>query len=406
MSEQPFTWTFGPVPTAVETGEFDDLGVVQETVEGYHSIAALRVTALPIYAGVPLARGQPWQKWAQEQLYRQAQCLAALHPSLLEAGSPNPTLRTLDLRYVTRGDRGGVELVLLVKTFDPDPQRSHWWARALADEVLALFPPEYGLRPVTLEQTFARYALRLDELDQEDEEERLGLRWWLGEIRRYEEFVPLDRERQVREQNYMVYPFTWRPSGMSQVLTLLHDWPGQAVVSVALRPTYLHEAEERHLCDLYATFEKLEGADWLKARVQGQIGQRVYAAYLRCLKRPYLMRVRFAGCDAEPDALVRALGATLAAVPEAAPDPQLGSPPETHFDAGYVVVFPRRAVPGELEVAWRNLQWLELDGWGPELSLPIYRRFRYLVDAWGAGSAFRLPVLPPEWVAELGLSQA
>jgi hypothetical protein len=28
------------------------------------------------------------------------------------------------------------------------------------------------------------------------------------------------------------------------------------------------------------------------------------------------------------------------------------------------------------------------------------------VDAWGAGSAFRLPVLPPEWVAELGLSQA
>ena len=406
MREQPFIWTLGPVFTPVETGEFDDLGVVEETVEGYHSLAALRVTALPIYGGGPWARGLIWHEWACDLLRQQAQCLAALHPSLLGTESPNPTLRTLDLRYLAPGEGERLELVLLAKAFDPDAQRSRWWARALADELLALFPAEYGLCPVTSEQALARYVLRTDELGEAGEEEEPGLGWWLGEVRRYEEFVPLDREQQVREQNYLVYPFTWQVSGMAQVLTLLHDWPGKGVVSVALRPTSLHEAEERHLCDLYATFEKLEGAGWLKARIQGQIGQRVYAAYLRCLKRPYLMRVRFAGCAAEPEALVRALGATLSAVPETAPDPQLGGLLDAYFDAGYQVAFPRPEVPGELEAAWHNLQWLEFDGWGPELSLPIYRRFRYLVDAWGASSAFRLPVLPPEQVVDLGLSEA
>ena len=317
MDREPFIWTLGPVPTPVETGEFDDLGVVEEIVEGYHSLVALRVTALPVYAGDALARGLLWQEWSQELLYRQTQFLVALHPSLLEAESPNPTLRTLDLRYVAQGD-GDVALALLVKAFDPDAQRSRWWARTLADEVLALFPPEYGLQPVVSEQELARYALRLDEVGDGNGEEEVGLGWWLGEIRRYEEFVPLDRERQVREQNYLVYPFTWRADSMSQVVALLHCWPGQAVVSVALRPTCLHEAEERHLCDLHATFEKLEQADWLKARIQGRIGQRIYAGYLRRLKRPYLMRVRFAGRGAEPDALVRALGESL---PDAPPLP-------------------------------------------------------------------------------------
>jgi len=405
MSQQPFIWTHGPLPTRVETGDFDDLGAVEEVVEGYHAIVALRVTALPLYAGDPWSRGLMWQEWAQELLHRQAQCLVALHPSLLGAESPNPTLRTLDLRYVAR--EGDLELVLLLKAFDPDEQRATWWARALAGEVVALFPPEYGLRPVTSEQAFARYALCPDEFAEGDRGEELGVGWWLGEMRRYEEFIPLDRERQVREQNYLVYPFTWRLSGMSQVLALLHGWPGQAVVSVALRPTALCEAEERHLCDLYATFEKLEEADWLKARVQGQIGQQIYASYLRRLKRPYLMRVRFAGRDSEPEALVRALGGTLSALPESVPDPGVAANPrETHVEAGYEVAFPRRAVEGELETAWSNLHWLEFDGWGPELSQPIYRRFRYLVDAWGANSAFRLPVLPPELVADLGLANA
>lgn len=402
MGREPFIRTFGPVPTPVETGEFDDLGVVEEMVEGYHSLIALRVAALPVYAGDSLARGLLWPEWSQELLRRQTRFLVALHPSLLETESPNPTLRTLDLRYAAQGD-GDVQLALLVKAFDPDAQRSRWWARALADEVLALFPPEYGLQSVISEQEFAPYAPRLDEIGDGNGEEEMGLGWWLGEIRRYEEFVPLDRERQVREQNYLVYPFTWRSDSMSQVLALLHSWPGQAVVSVALRPTCLHEAEERHLCDLYATFEKLEQADWLKARIQGRIGQRIYAAYLRRLKRPYLMRVRFAGRGAEPDALVRALGATLSAVPDLQTD---GSLLETQFDAGYEVAFPRPAAQDELETAWRNLQWLELDDWGPELSLPIYRRFRYLVDAWEANIAFRLPVLPSELVAELGLCDA
>jgi hypothetical protein len=404
MKRDPFVWTFGPVATPVEADEFDELGIVEEMIEGYHSITALRITALPIYAADPWSRGLLWQEWVQELLYRQAQCLVALHPSLLGAESPNPTLRTLDLRYVAPGDEEPVELVLFLKAFDPDEKRSRWWARALTDEVLALFPPEYALRAVCSREQFSRYSLLGNEEAVENGGD-IAPGWWLGEIRRYEEFVPLDRERHVREQNYLVYPFTWRLSGMAQVLALLSRWMGQAVVSVALRPTYLHEVEERHLCDLFATFEKLEAADWLKARVQAQIGQRIYAGYLRRLKRPYLMRVRFAGRHSEPEPLIRALGATLSAVPENAASVEFGgNPTDLTFDAGYEVVFPCPDVEDELEIGWRNLQWLEFDHWGPELSQPIYRRFRYLVDAWGANSAFRLPALPAEMVADLDLN--
>jgi len=401
MHREPFIWTIGPVFTPVETGDFDDLGVVEEAIEGHHAIAGLQVRSLPIFADDPWARGLLWQEWVQELLQQQTQCLAALHPSLLNAESPNPTLRTLDLRYLATG-QGNVELVLLLKAFDAHPQRARWWVRALAADVMALFPAAYRLQPVVEEEQLRRYVLCQDVPGEVSAEQETGVGWWLGEVRRYEEFVTLDREYQVREQNYLVYPFTWRPAGMAQVLTLLHSWPGQALVSIALRPTRLHEVEERHLCDLFATFEKLEAADWLKARVQAQIGQRVYADYLRRLKRPYLMRVRFAGCEGEPDALVRALGATLSAVTESADAPS----EEGRWDAGYEVVFPRREVEGELELAWDNLQWLEFNEWGPELSLPIYRRFRCLTDAWGANAAFRLPVLPPELVTALGLNGA
>jgi len=377
---RPYIHTSDAEPTLVETGEFDDMGVVEETVEGFHSIFALKVTSVPAFSEADRKRGLSWKDWAWETLYRQIQFIASLHRSLPDTASPNPDLRSFELCYIASGE-GQVDIVLLAKAFDPERQRSRNLALSLSREILALFPGEYGLTPVTSEDGFRACGLP------ESVEEIEG-RWWIGEMRRYEEFIPLESERQVREENYLVYPFTWTLTGMARVVEVLANWAGPALVGVCLRPTWLYEAEERQLCDLYASFEKLGEVKWLKSRIQGQIGMQIYADYLRRLKRPFLMRVRFAGRDAEPDGLIRALGSALAAFPEDA----LDRDSEGYLDAPYEVVFPHGGTGEELEVARYNFQLLEFDGWGEELSLPRYRRFRYLVDARGANSAFRIPV--------------
>jgi hypothetical protein len=369
MYPEIYIYTSDLEPTTIETGDFDDFGVVEEVVEGFHSLFALKVTSVPSFSEADRERGLSWKEWAWERLYQQIQFIASLHQTLLETPSPNPSLRSFDLRYAS--SEGQVEIILIAKTFDSEQKRSRELAFALSRNILALFPKEYGLEPISSEEDFRRFCLP----------EKVE-HWLIGEIRRYEEFVPLESERHVREENYLVYPFTWTLTGMGKVMEVLASCPSQAIVSVCIRPTRLYEAEERHLCDLYASFEKLGEINWLKSRIQGQIGMKIYSDYLRQLKRPFLMRVRFAWKGTEPDSLIQALGSTLAAFNE-----DYNS--ENYFDAPYEVAFPE----DELEVARYNFRLLEFESWGNELSLPKYRRFRYLVDARGANSAFRIPIL-------------
>jgi hypothetical protein len=367
--EQPYIYTSAKEETEVESAEFDDWGVVPEVVEGCHSIFAAMVQS----AG---DRGDS----ALEVLGRQIRFIAGLYHPLGGDLRPNPSLRTLDLRFISQPEGGGVSIALLGKAFDSSPDVSRQLALEFWEECRSTFPSDYELKVVTAEAEFEeRFLGGFIEGITADRQ--------VVDVRRYEEFIPMEREEQVWEQDYLVYPFVWSVQGLAELPRILLSLPQHCVVSVSLRQTKLYEAEERHLCDLYATFEKLEKVNWLKAKVQGKVGMRLYSEYLRRLRFPFLMKVQIAGEGAVPNSLIHALGVGLTGLP----DGVLEGSADDYVETSYDFVFPETVE--ELATAQRNLKLLEHTFWGWDLPLAKYRRLRYLVDARWANCAFRF--LPP-----------
>jgi hypothetical protein len=393
----------------METTGWDDLGLVEEWVTGYHACLAWQVTALPIYDGMAMVRGLRWDGWARQTLADQMRFLAAWQPELASLeGCFNPTLRSLQLRFLG-GRQAKSGIWLLAKVFDSDPDRARMRARALHEEVQALFPPGYGLHPLTQAADLARcWPLATD-----DEEED---GWWLAEIRRglcrtvwrgggstaprrpgRSQKLSADRQigRQTAgpslrsgwkfgnpagangdlpgspEDGWRLYPFVWSVGGLRRTLEVIQAAPGRAMLCVTVRPTGLHQMEEERLTGLLLT------------------GRRRQRARVACRWRhPYLLRVCLAGHGTCPDPLVRALAADLTA-PDASPRP-------------YTVAYPEG--PEEREVARRNLRWLEMEDRATESPLASPdRRLRYLVDVKEAQAAFRIPLLDPDEAEGWGL---
>jgi len=366
--EQPYIYISDREEAEVESGEFDDLGVVPVVVEGFHSIFA--------------ATAQPTgdrEGSALEVLGRQIRFIAGLYHPQGDNPCPNPNLRTLDLRFIPQPEERRLCIVLLGKAFDSSSDVSRELALEFWEECRSTFPPDYELKAVTAEAEFEECFLGgfiegITDVSQ------------IVDIRRYEEFIPMEREEQVWEQDYLVYPFVWSVQGLAELPRILLSLPQHYVVSVSLRQTKLYEAEERHLCDLYATFEKLERVNWLKAKVQGRIGMRLYSEYLRRLRFPFLMKVQIAGEQTIPNSLIHTLGVGLTGPPDGILEGSVDDYVETSYD----FVFPETAE--ELATAKRNLKLLEHTFWGRNLPLAKYRRLRYLVDARWANCAFRIPI--------------
>jgi hypothetical protein len=374
--EKPYIYTSDKEETEVESGEFDDWGVVPEVVEGRHSIFAAMVQS----AG---DRGDP----AVEVLGRQIRFIAGLYHPLGGDLRPNPSLRTLDLRFISQPEGGRVRIVLLGKAFDSSPDVSRQLALEFWEECRGLFPLDYEVKAVTAEVEFEECFLGglVEGITDASQ---------IADVRRYEEFIPMEREEQVWEQDYLVYPFVWSVQGLAELPRILLSLSQRCVVSVSLRQTRLYEAEERHLCDLYATFEKLEKVNWLKAKVQGKVGMRLYSEYLRRLRFPFLMKVQIASEGVVPNSLIHALGVGLTGLP----DGVLEGSTDDYVETSYDFVFPETAE--ELATARRNLRLLEHTFWGRDLPLARYRRLRYLVDARWANCAFRFPVNQSRGLAE------
>ncbi len=366
--EQPYIYTSDREETQLESGEFDDWGVVPEVMEGFHSVFAATVQPSEDTGGSAL-----------EVLGRQIRFIASLYHPVGGEPCPNPNLRTLDLRFIPQPEEKRVNIVLLGKVFDASADVSRQLALEFWEECRSLFPPDYELKAITTEAEFEECFLG-------DFIEGIIVGRQMVDVRRYEEFIPMEREEQVWEQDYLVYPFVWSGQGLAELPRILLSLPQRGVVSVSLRQTRLYEAEERHLCDLYATFEKLEKVNWLKAKVQGRIGMRLYAEYLRRLRFPFLMKIQIAGQGAIPNNLIHALGVGLTGLP----DGILEGGADDYVETSYDFVFPETAE--ELATARRNLKLLEHTFWGRDLPLAKYRRLRYLVDARWANCAFRLPL--------------
>jgi len=437
--DRPYIHLSEEMTNPVETTGWDDLGLVEEWATGHHACLAWQVTALPIYDGMAMVRGLRWEEWTRQVLRDQMRFLAAWQPELdpLE-GTFNPALRSLQLRFLGGREASGEGIWLLAKVFDPDPDRARMRARALHEEVQALFPPGYGLHPLTEAADLARcWPLATDEGEEDG--------WWLAEIRRGIKRVrrgvcstvprrpgrKLSADRQIGHQTagfgnpagadcdlpsppgdgWQLYPFVWSVGGLRRTLEVTQATPGQAMLCVTLRPTGLHEMEEERLRGLLLAGRrkqkavamllqdttKHENLYWTPELVRGcpqQVEESVLAnrAVFRAVpgrwRHPYLLRVCLAGRETCPDPLVRALAADLTA-PDGSPRP-------------YTLTYPEG--PEEREVARRNLRWLEMEGWGTDVLLaPPDQRLRYLVDVREAQAAFRIPVLDPDEADGWGL---
>lgn len=367
--DRPIIHLSEEMTSPVETTGWDDLGLVEEWVTGYHACLVWQVTALPTYDGMAMVRGLRWDEWARQVLRDQMRFLAAWQPELSPPeGAFNPALRSLQLRFLGGREVSGAGIWLLAKAFDPDPGRARMRARALHEEVQALFPPGYGLHPLTEAADLACcWPLATDEGEEDG--------WWLAEVHRGIETVRRGvgstAPRRPPEDGWQLYPFTWSVDGLCRTLEVIQAAPGQAMLCVTLRPTGLHEMEEERLRGLL-----LAG----RRRQEAEVPDR--------WRHPYLLRVCLAGHGTMPDPLVRALAADLTA-PDGSPRP-------------YTVVYPEGSE--EREVARRNLRWLEMEHWGTEALLdPPDRRLRYLVDVKEAQAAFRIPILDPDEADGWGL---
>ena len=133
--ERPYIYTSAREETEVESGEFDDWGVVPEVVEGYHSVFAATVQPVGDRGGSAL-----------EVLGRQIRFIAGLYHPLGGDLRPNPSLRTLDLRFISQPEEGRVSIALLGKAFDSSPDVSRQLALEFWEECRGLFPADYERR--------------------------------------------------------------------------------------------------------------------------------------------------------------------------------------------------------------------------------------------------------------------
>jgi len=375
----PYVHTLFRAGTPVESGDFDPLGVVFVRVDGYHALFAAQVIVRPFERVEAHKWGLTTYHLLQEVMDRQRRFLASLQGGESATSRPNPHLKTAGLRYLCRPGSDVMEVVLLGKVFAPDAEQASrlavlWW-----QELAALFPYDYELSPVTSPEAFR-------ELSGLSLIESTSLPCRVAEVRRYDMFIPRLDGRAVTEGDYVLFPFVWHPHAMEQVWRAMALLPCQTLVGVTLRPTWLYEAEEVHLGQLYASATRLAASDDLSLRLQGELAARLYAGYVNRLRHPCLMRVHIVAAEEGVGPLARAMGTALTHKPLA----------ETRFEhevpfPGYEVVVP---AAGELPVVVENLNLLEFGEWGHDQAARPYRRFRYLFDTTGAHCAFRLPFLP------------
>jgi hypothetical protein len=364
--------------TQVESGAFNQFGVVYRSTPGYHALFAARVLQEPYDVLAERKWGWTIRDLLDEVLDRQRRFIASSHYVDPRSASPNPHLRTLALRYIASPVTRQVDVVLMGKVFALEHEQALALASGWYEEVRMLFPPDYRLVPIESEQEFMHHS------GQEFLQGVLSPSQ-LAEVRRFEMFLPRLREQDAREIDYLVYPFLWHRNGMEQVWQVMALCSTPVIVSVALRSAYLYEAEELHLARFYEAATKLANSQHVAEHIMGETATAIYADYLRSWIQPFLARVHIIAPERIPGALARATGCAVAY------GTLTDSGQEEFPYPGYEIVVPNEE---ECAVARENVCLLEMNDWGPDQAAAPYRRFRYLTDVRGAQCAFRLPFVP------------
>ena len=343
----------------------------------HHALLAARVQHWP-FAALAQSAWEDFEHPAQFQLWeRHLRFIGAIHPGR-DRLQPDNRL-TVELRYLHRPGSTEIECVLLGKVFDPDPERAKAGAQALWETLSGVMPVGYALAPaqtVTEFGTWAGYDLTQDA--------QIGL----AEIRRPAEFLLwTDPDLPLRHLP-VAYPFAWQPSGWETVWAAQSRLAAPTLIAVSLRPTGLPQVDEialgemAHLLNVAAA----EARPPLSARAAEAAAY--YLDHLRAGRGLFVVRVSVVG----PPALRQVVCAALTG--PAWPRGEMAS-----FGLAEVV----EPTAEDRPTALANLTLLEHDRWGLACLPEPFEQLRYLSDAAGALSAFRLPLLPPARIPGLSV---
>lgn len=296
---------------------------------------------------------------------------------------------TFELRFISTptayiDQPNQVDIVFLGKVFSTKARGGQELAEQLWDRFESVFPIEdpfnYPLQPIVEEQQFLRYyaPIPFEELSAES----------VLEIRKFED-VPVDGIPGYveRKGDYIVHPFVPNVdfSPMSRFLTTLANQKQKCWVSISIRPVKMFDQEIVNLSTAIGRFREIISQsnaaidEYLRNR--SEVGVRVYQSLLQEREQLLSVRVQIVGEYHAPRGLAEALGSEM-----------MGNA-DNKYPTQWSVAKP--ADENELEIARKNLQYIEQDDWGFTIAPPPLQRLRYLATAQEVYGAFRLPV-PPE----------
>jgi len=293
---------------------------------------------------------------------------------------------TFSLRFIARPceDSGecDVEIVFLGKVFNENKRRAIHLAGVLWDKFYAHFPLEdpfnYPLIPVTTPEDFVRCLLPLPvDVIQPDN---------LMEVRKYEDTDPMMGDAAM---GYYPHPFSpvLDHSAMGRFLETLAHQDQVCVANISIQPTPLFHDElvsiNRMLSqyrDLWESAERSEGflAPYRKERFEDL--WRTYDPLIDQRNHLFSIVIQVIGEREAPIDVVDALGSEF--MNNSTDEPRL-----------WTRLSPRDI--RELQTARDNFGLLEHKIWGNPAAAPWTRRLPFLVTAYEAAGAFRLPI-PPE----------
>lgn len=194
----------------------------------------------------------------------------------------------------------------------------------------------------------------------------------LAEVRRREKQLVL-HDAYTEYEVYATYAWEWALKKPLEFFELLARQRCTSVITISLKPTRLHDHEQRRLQHAISS----DVRDKLAGSMQGHAISEQYQAFAQKLQQPYLLRITLASPD-QP-ALTRLGQAILQQVQLAEIMP--------------VLQFPQSSP--EWRAAVHNFRFLGWMPWGNICdAADDCARLRNLVDAQGACMGFHLPVAP------------
>jgi hypothetical protein len=378
----PFIYASGYNPHT--TYKWASGGIQVEEVGGCHAMFAARVPFIPSFLSDDFTR------MVTGEMGRIKLIVSRQIRFINDLARAQDFAATFDLRFISRPKnilgsggadepRSDIDIVFFGKAFYSNRQTAIDLAKGLWQKFYAHFPLEdpfnYPLLPIVDADDFHNCLspVPLDDVNTEQ----------VVEIRKFEEHDPYTSEAVLLGYHPHQFMPVFDFSAMGRFLEVLARQSQPCVVSISLQPTRLFKEESQSILQMLATYENIqrENEGWMNLHRQERL-EDLRNAYWPIINQRYHLfsiRIQVWGESRAPHDLVEALGSEI--MNNTTAEPRLWSAIVPNEDEWYV--------------ARDNLRLLEHKIWQPSMIDPRGSRLRFLVTAYEAAGAFRLPI-PPE----------